>query len=85
MLERFSLLFFFLKMYYIHDHYCYHTSSDSGAFDRNNLGQCISHKTTRMNMRLRIARLVYDHQLQIREYLGIDESEALIQFKFVVS
>ncbi len=34
---------------------------------------------------LGIARLVYDHQLQIREYLGIDESEALIQFKFVVS
>lgn len=85
MLERFSHLFFYLRLFYIDDHYCYHTAADSGAFDCNNIEQCISNKTTRMNMRLRIARLVFDHQQQLRDYLGIDESEAFLLFKFVVS
>lgn len=72
-------------MFYIQDHYCHHTAADSGAFDRDNLEQCIGNKTTRMNMRLRIARLVFDHQQQLRDYLQVDENEALVLYKFVVS
>ncbi|KJA16441.1 hypothetical protein HYPSUDRAFT_207038 [Hypholoma sublateritium FD-334 SS-4] len=84
MLEQFSLLFSYLRMFYIQNHFCHHTAADSEAFDHNNL-ECIGDETTRMHMRLRLAGLIFDHQEFLREYLGVDESEALVLYKIVVS
>ena len=71
-------------MFYTQDHYCCHTAPDSESFDQDNL-ECIGNETTRMHMRLRIAGLVYEHQQELREYLGVDGSEALLLYKLVVS
>ena len=84
MLEQFSMLFFYLRMFYIQEHYCCHTAAYSEAFNHDN-PECIGNETTRMHMRLRIAGLVYEHQQELREYLGVDGSEALLLYKLVVS
>lgn len=78
------MLFFYLRLFYISDHYCCHTAADFEAFDQDSL-ECIGDETTRMHMRLKIAGLVFEHQQELREYLEVDESEALVLYKFVVS
>ncbi|KJA14306.1 hypothetical protein HYPSUDRAFT_208803 [Hypholoma sublateritium FD-334 SS-4] len=84
MLEQFSTLFFYLRMYYIQQHFCHHTAAESEAFNCNKL-ECIGDETTRMRMRLKIAGLVFEHQQRLREYLEVDETEALVLYKIVVS
>ncbi|KJA13617.1 hypothetical protein HYPSUDRAFT_209377 [Hypholoma sublateritium FD-334 SS-4] len=84
MLEQFSTLFFYLKMYYIQNHFCYHTAAESEAFDCNKL-ECIADETMRVHMRLKIAGLVFEHQQRLREYLEVDETEELVLYKIVVS
>ncbi|KJA21679.1 hypothetical protein HYPSUDRAFT_202805 [Hypholoma sublateritium FD-334 SS-4] len=82
--EQFSMIFFYLRMFYISDHYCCHTAADLEAFDQDHL-ECIGDETTRMHMRLTIAGLVFEHQQELREYLQVADSEALVLYKFVVS
>lgn len=84
MAEQFSMLFFYLRLFYLQNHFCHHTAADSEAFDHNNL-ECIADETTRMHTRLRIAGLIFEHQQELREYLEVDESEALVLYKLVVS
>ena len=82
--DQFFTLFLYLRMYYIQNHYCYHTAANHEAFDLDNL-ECIGNETTRRLMRFRIARLVFDHQEKLRQYLEVDENEALVLYKLVVS
>ncbi|KJA25010.1 hypothetical protein HYPSUDRAFT_200246 [Hypholoma sublateritium FD-334 SS-4] len=84
MLEPFSMLFFDLRLFYLQNHFCHHTATNCEAFDHDHL-ECIGDETTRMHMRLRISGLIFEHQRELREYLGVDENEALVLYKFAVS